>query len=53
MESDQLGVLIQMLESISLVQNKEDSLIWTFNPNKEFAVNPFSLQVQRCCAGLD
>ena len=42
-----------MLETISLVHDKQDSFIWTYTPNKEFAVNSFSLQVQKCFVDAD
>ena len=46
-------MLTQILEYVSLVQDKQDSLIWIYCPNKKFAINYFSLQVQECFADAD
>ena len=52
-EANQMDALIRLLESVSLSQDKQESVIWTYNPNKKFAVKSFSLQVQKSLTNDD
>ena len=48
-----MKTLTHMLETNFLAQDKQDSLIWTYSPNKRIAVKSFSLWLQKSFADVD